>query len=253
MGDPPRNTGCSSEDIACTTAPGEVGLIIARDTLSGEKFVVRFNGPNLIHRSAATVPKPRAGYYRRMGTTERKRPRNRLQRVFIRPRGRVDALARRPASFLFFSSFYSERGRGRKYRLAPWRTAPDRSNYSGVSSSHAIGQRRSVSKEGDPRRSVDVRKGGLRANKVMLMLHSCCGARERTGQVSVGKTGAANVPREVSVNIRGPRIWDSTVSLSCWPSSEGHVSGKTPGGERASAERKSSYNFWPKLITKRDI
>lgn len=35
----------------------------------------------------------------------------------------------------------------------------------------------SVSKEGDPRRSVDARKGGLRANKVMLMLHSCCGAR----------------------------------------------------------------------------
>lgn len=36
-----------------------------------------------------------------------------------------------------------------------------------------------MSKEGDPRRSVDARKGGLRANKVMLMLHSCCGVRER--------------------------------------------------------------------------
>lgn len=45
----------------------------------------------------------------------------------------------------------------------------DISNYGGVFGGSAIGQDARVSKEGDPRRSVYVRKGHLRANEVMLI------------------------------------------------------------------------------------
>lgn len=87
-----------------------------------------------------------------------------------------------------------------EYRLTPWRAALDRSNYPGVSSSHAIGQRRSVSKEGDPRRSVDARKGGLRANEVMLMSHSCCGARGVEDRLALGDGGGER--RELASSLR---------------------------------------------------